>query len=62
MRSYRIEFYWEERGTVEQGGMNDCRYHSIKRKPTKREMTKIERGLRAILGIMDLLPKAKVLR
>jgi len=60
-KGYRIEVYWEEFGTVKEGGMEDCRYHEVTRKPTKRDMTRLEKVLARELEIMGLLndPPAK---
>jgi len=51
---FRVEVYWEEFGTTAEGTMEDCRHHEIKRKPTKREMAKIEKGLAEILERLGL--------
>lgn len=46
---FRVEVYWEEFGTVNEGSMEDPRFHEVKRKPTKRDMAKIEKGLEKLL-------------
>lgn len=53
-KGFRIEVFWEETGTVNEGGMEDGRQIQIKRKPTKREMTKIEKQLGELLVKMGL--------
>lgn len=39
--------------------MNDCRYHEVLRKPTKRDMTKIEKELERILASFGILAKGR---
>lgn len=58
-KGYRIEIFWEEFGTTAEGTMNDCRYHEVLRKPTKRDMTKIEKELERILASFGILAKGR---
>ena len=51
---YRVEVYWEEFGTLNEGGMMDCRNTELTRKPTKREMTKIKAALSVVLKRLKL--------
>lgn len=48
-QGFRIGIYWEEFGTVEEGGMNDDRSIVVAEKPTKRTMDRIEKALTEIL-------------
>lgn len=56
---YRIEMFWEEFGTINEGGMEDGRTVEVTRKPSQAEMNNLERwlhkalenvGLRAVSG------------
>lgn len=52
---HRLEVYWEEFGTMDEGSMKDRRYHEIARAPTRREMTRVEKGLAELLSKLGLL-------
>ena len=54
MKTYRVEVFWEERGTVKEGGMEDSRYHKVKRQPTKTDMTAIKGALKRELKRLGL--------
>lgn len=61
-QGFRIEIYWEEFGTMAEGGMEDRRHHEILRPPTEGEMLWIERRLRKTLvdiGLINRAPKKK---
>ena len=52
---FKIEVYWGQFGTIDEGSMYDPRYHEVKRKPTAREMNRIEKWLGKELEAMGLL-------
>jgi hypothetical protein len=56
---FRVEVYWEEFGTTAEGTMEDPRYHEVSRRPSAREMTKIEKGLAEILKKLGLMPQGR---
>ncbi len=56
---WRVEVFWEEFGTVNEGGMEDGRYHEVIRKPTAADMNWIEASLKKILVSMGLIKKGK---
>lgn len=56
---WTIEVYWEEFGTPDEGTMHDRRYHEVRRKPTAREMTCIEKAIERELRDLGLLKTQK---
>lgn len=59
-KGFRIEVFWEETGTVNEGGMEDGRQIVIERRPTKQEMTRIEAALEDLLDKMGLRTKKRI--
>lgn len=57
--SYRISIFWEEIGTVNEGGMEGERDIDITRKPTKVDMVKIEIAMRKVLVDVGLITPEK---
>lgn len=49
-----MEVFWEEFGTVKEGLMMDGRYHELKRRPTRRDMDRLEKGLADLLKELGL--------
>jgi hypothetical protein len=52
---FRVSVYWEEFGTVEEGGMNDEQTTTVKRKPTSQEMREIKRAIQKKLKELGLV-------
>ncbi len=56
-QGFRVSVYWEEFGTVNEGGIEDERYREVVRKPTAADMTWIERSLEKTLVGMGLIKR-----
>jgi hypothetical protein len=54
---YRLSIFWEEFGTLNEGGMEDTRDIELISKPTKKEMDLIERLLTEALRAKGRLRK-----
>lgn len=57
MKGFRVSVYWEEVGTIQEGGMNDERQLTVTRKPTGPEMTKIENAVEQKLKELGLVAR-----
>jgi hypothetical protein len=56
-KGYRISIFWEEFGTLNEGGIEDIRNIEIASKPSKKEMDLIERLLTEALRAKGRLRK-----
>lgn len=54
---YRLSLFWEEFGTLNEGGMEDVRDIELVQKPTKKEMDLIEKFVTEFLRAKGRLAK-----